>query len=579
MGFLSVIKQIYKNINEVESNILGKNQDYEEIRKINIRLEAEVTQRTKDLELANKRVLTLQHIFNLINSDESLQSVLDTSLKGELGYIWSKIIQNCDEDEFLSDVLKSREARTTTDTGKILSKLKVKKSVQNISRSLMAIPLFTQHKPFGVFVIVSPRARITTAEQDFLKLFASQVEMAITIADLFDMVKKQALTDSLTGLYNRRYFEEQTAKEVVRATRQKQPLSVIGLDLDFLKKINAPLGHTYGDIAIKTVAQVLHNNARSIDIPARLGGEEFNVLLPGVDSRGAMVAAERLRKAIEDQKLDKIGTITASIGVATFLEHSDDIDEIMELTDQAMYKSKRDGRNRVTMAKAASETSWQEIAFNTFTDILSKHNIPLPKDITANLQEKLKQTGQDVLYSVSDILATTYNPSQSQGVAKAKSNMAVSLAKRFDLPKEDVDNLRVAMLLYDIGKLMVPPKILQKAGSLTEDEKKTVQEHPIFAAKKILKPISYIQDVIPIIEDHHENWDGSGYPNKKSKDEIPLASQIVLIVDAYFALIQERPHRPKMSTKQALDVIRQNSDKKWNSTIVDEFVSLVKNTQ
>jgi HD-GYP domain-containing protein (c-di-GMP phosphodiesterase class II) len=153
--------------------------------------------------------------------------------------------------------------------------------------------------------------------------------------------------------------------------------------------------------------------------------------------------------------------------------------------------------------------------------------------------------------------------------------MAVSLAKRFDLPKQDVDNLRVAMLLYDIGNLLVPEKILQKSGSLTEDEKKSVQEHPVIAAKKILKPISYIQDVIPIIEDHHESWDGSGYPNKKSKDEIPLASQIVLIVDAYFALLEERPHRPKMSRKKALEIIKQNSGKKWNSTLVDEFVSLV----
>ena len=129
-------------------------------------------------------------------------------------------------------------------------------------------------------------------------------------------------------------------KEVRRALRQKQPFSIIGLDLDHLKEINDKYGHAYGDLAIKTVANVLKHNARAIDTAARMGGEEFNVILPGVESEGAMIAAERIRKALEEEKLDTIGNITASIGVATFLEHSDNIEDILELTDQAMYSSK-----------------------------------------------------------------------------------------------------------------------------------------------------------------------------------------------------------------------------------------------
>ncbi len=149
------------------------------------------------------------------------------------------------------------------------------------------------------------------------------------------------------------------------------------------------------------------------------------------------------------------------------------------------------------------------------------------------------------------------------------------MAKRFDLPKEEIDNLRVAILLYDIGNLMISPGLLQKATPLTEEELEKIKNHPLIAAKEILKPISYIQDILPIIEHHHENWDGTGYPNKIAKEEIPLTSQIILIIDEYFALIESRPYRKKMSSKDALDVIQTEGDKKWNMALVKEFISLI----
>ena len=312
-----------------------------------------------------------------------------------------------------------------------------------------------------------------------------------------------------------------------------------------------------------------------------MGGEEFNVILPGIDSKGAMAAAERIRKTLEEQRLDTIGRITASVGVATFFEHSDNIDELLELTDQAMYLSKRNGRNRVTIATPISETSWQQIAVNTFVDILSKHNIPIDENLSKELQKKLQESSnenspKEVLFSVADILTSSYNPLHSQGAIKSKVQIAVSLAKRFDLTTYEIDNLRIAMLLYDIGNLMLPPEILQKTTPLTLEERDRIKSHPIIAAREILKPITYIQDVIPIIEHHHENWDGSGYPNKIKKEDIPITSQIVLIVDSYFALIEPRPYRARLTPENAIEIIQQDAGIKWNKTLVDEFVNLIK---
>ena len=294
-----------------------------------------------------------------------------------------------------------------------------------------------------------------------------------------------------------------------------------------------------------------------------------------------MVAAERIRKSIENVEIDTIGHITGSLGVATYFEHTDNVEELLELTDQAMYTSKRNGRNRVTLAKPVTETSWQEIAVNTFIDILSKNRIPKAQHLSKELCERLNapinkdEVSKDALYTVADMLTKLYNPMHTPGVIKNKVLMAVSLAKRFDISKTEIDNLKVAVLLYDIGNLMLPDEILQKATPLTDDERDKIKHHPIIAAREILKPISYIQDVLPIIEHHHENWDGTGYPNKLAQDNIPLTSQIILIIDEYFALIEPRPYRPKLSSVDALNIIKSDAGKKWNETLVKEFISLI----
>ena len=158
---------------------------------------------------------------------------------------------------------------------------------------------------------------------------------------------------------------------------------------------------------------------------------------------------------------------------------------------------------------------------------------------------------------------------------KSKVLLAVSLAKRFDLPKDEIDNLRIAVLLYDIGNLMLPQELLQKTSPLTEDEREKIKTHPIIAAKEILSPISEIQNIIPIIEHHHENWDGTGYPAQISREEIPMTSQIILIVDAYYALIEPRTYRAELTPKQAVELIKKDAGKKWNSALVQEFITLV----
>jgi len=629
MGFWKKLDEFRRQINSVESNIYTTKKDFLEVYEKNMQLEAEIDERTQELQIANQRLLTVQHIWQMMNSSQPLTNVLDSivnSLQGELGYLYSAIIRaKADNDgeyleiivdascEFINKLstifsqqfyeqrihyvhnpdrdycVASGKIYQSNDLDECLANMfpnmEMNKRLRLIKStgwsSYLVIPLKKNGRYFASLVVFSSRESATEPELNFLELFAKQIELAITIADLFQTVKEQAITDSLTGLNNRRYFEEFLQKELLRSQRQNQKFTIIGLDLDHLKQINDKYGHSHGDVAIKTVADALKMNARSIDVVARMGGEEFNILLPGVDSKGGLIAAERIRKAIESKEIETIGHVTASIGVSTYLEHSDNITELLELTDQAMYLSKKNGRNQVTIAPKMAYESWQNVAVDAFAEIISKHRIPIDENMSQLLCQKLDElnSDRDVLYSVADSIAEVYNPNNFSGVTKSKTVLASLLAKRFELSKEETDNLKIAILLYDIGNLMLPKELLQKRSPLTDDEIGKIKSHPVIAAKEILKPISNIQEIIPIIEKHHENWDGSGYPNNLSGSDIPLTSQIVLIIDAYFALIQPRPYRKALSKEGAIAVIMSDVNKKWSKKLADEFMMILNSEQ
>ena len=632
MNIFSGFKDLLGQINKIDGSIYLKGKDFADVYAKNIALEEEIAARTKELEQANQTILTLNSVWDMMNSSQPLSSMLDkivSILHEDMNYHYAGILKiEYDEKndayfsvksssenksidklfEMINETSESyrlpyvnnsivvkaileRKIFSTPDLKGIIKMFFPSFSDEQLndvmremnSKTCTIVPLHNGKEDFGCVIVTSDRDGVTDTETNFLALFANQIELAITVAGLFEEVKKQAITDPLTGIFNRRYFEDNILKEAERSLRLKQPFSLISMDLDYLKKINDTYGHQFGDLAIKTIANVLKREARSIDIPARIGGEEFNLLLPGVDSKGAAIAAERIRKSIENQALDTIGGITASVGVATFLEHSDRIDELMELADQAMYKAKLNGRNQVQIAQKQNEINWQKVAVETFMDILTKKRIPVDDETAKILNQKLQKiksedvNSKDVLYSIVDTISQTYNQMYKTGTTKSKIILAVMVAKKLDLPKDEIDKLKLAILLYDIGNIMIPEEIFNKKEPLTDEEKNLIKQHPVIAAREILKPISNIQDIIPIIESHHENWNGEGYPGQKSGIEIPVTSQIVLLVDAFYAMTQDRPYRQAYDIDEIVEIIKSESGKQWNEKLVEDFIYVVKN--
>jgi diguanylate cyclase (GGDEF)-like protein len=219
------------------------------------------------------------------------------------------------------------------------------------------VPLIYQGSYVGLLLVRSEDVTRAWADNELLLLntVADQLAVAVNQAHLFAQMQQQALTDGLTGCYNRRSFELQLERDLHLATRLRQPVSLIMLDLDNFKHINDQAGHDAGDVALCMLADNLRAELRAVDTPARFGGDEFVVILPQANTEGAVLVAERLRERIEQTDVPKFGKVTASFGVATFPTHATTRDSLVIAADRALYNSKKAGRNRVS--STAEESS------------------------------------------------------------------------------------------------------------------------------------------------------------------------------------------------------------------------------
>ena len=221
--------------------------------------------------------------------------------------------------------------------------------------SLLTVPLRARNRTLGALVLAGRRGAFDSASQRVLAILANQAGATLSLIRDKEQQKELAVRDGLTGLYNRRAFNELLATAVAREDRQGGRLGLLILDLDHFKKLNDTYGHPAGDAALKSAAEVLKHHLRKGDQAARYGGEEFVVILPGTDEGGAQHLAERVREAVEKNRLVFEGaklSLTASFGLAVWPGDGKDPEALLASADRALYAAKQGGRNRVTAASA-----------------------------------------------------------------------------------------------------------------------------------------------------------------------------------------------------------------------------------
>jgi diguanylate cyclase (GGDEF)-like protein len=361
-----------------------------------------------------------------------------------------------------------------------------------------------------------------------------------------------ARTDPLTGLLNRRAFEQLFEDELERAHRSNGRLSVLLGDLDGFKGVNDRFGHDAGDGVLRQVAQDMLKWKRRVDTPARIGGEEFSLLLPETDERGAFLVAERLRRATHRSFAEDPLGVTISFGVATFPDHGQDLRALMRAADRALYAAKDLGKDR--------------------TAIYSP-------EVARVLARASGSQGGDLqlapLMSLAEALDVrdTGNAVHSRAVGRYARITAVELG----LGPERVERVRVAGMLHDVGKIGVSDPVLVKTGPLGEDDWRELRTHPEIGAQLLSRP--ELADLRSWVLAHHERPDGTGYPSGLSGDEIPLEARILAVADAYEAMTRDRVYRGALGREAAREELRAGAGSQFDRTVVDAFLKALAREQ
>jgi diguanylate cyclase (GGDEF)-like protein len=229
---------------------------------------------------------------------------------------------------------------------------------KEITQSALCIPLAAQGESMGSLHIstesIGEGGLMDDEEQRFIETIADSVALALANVRLRERLRIQSIRDGLTGLFNRRYLDETLPREIHRAERNQRPISVLMFDLDSFKKVNDTYGHDAGDMVLKRIAEILTTKIRPSDIACRYGGEEFTVILPDTSLEVAHARAEGLREVVSQTELQhngkNLGTITISMGVATYPQHGITRDALIKAADEASYQAKQTGKNRVVLA-------------------------------------------------------------------------------------------------------------------------------------------------------------------------------------------------------------------------------------
>ncbi len=377
-----------------------------------------------------------------------------------------------------------------------------------------------------------------------------------------------SIRDGLTGLYNHRHMDAVSREEFVRGARYDADLSCLLMDLDYFKRINDNFGHAFGDVVLKDFSSRVQKDIRSVDLAFRYGGEEFMVLLPHTGIRGARRTAEKLR--MDCQALPfadeggQITTVTVSIGIASLKEHKPkSAAELIAFADKALYRAKAHGRNRVS---TYLETSPYTLSPAKLSD---RENFQYFKEQLSAILEKTKTASIDSLR----LLAQSRIGEEIEEHNRRVKEYLEFIGHTLFLPSSIIETLNRAALIHDSFKnLMVGT--LEGQRDLDNETRSRIEEVPYVLAE-LTELFDFFANERSILLYHHENFDGSGYPEGLKGEQIPLGARIFALVDAFVAMTANRRYKEKLTIEAATEELSRNAGKQFDPNLVRIFLNII----
>lgn len=379
------------------------------------------------------------------------------------------------------------------------------------------------------------------ASKDKTRLASELAEARSRIATLEGSISRMAARDPLVGcLLTLPSFRAQLEVDVQRASRHSRSLSLALIDLDGFNYLNSKHGLAVGDAVLVAAGKLLDHNTRTYDPVCRAGADEFAILMPETDAATARVVVDRLLVDLEEAEAGPIRGLSASAGIAS-LRGDTSADALFFEALQACRAACESGGGR-SLAASDRPESGNAPSRGAETDVVIA--------LAQALEERDRYTGE-----------------HSETVVDLTARVGEALG----LDPVEVDDLRTAALLHDIGKVGIPDSILHKPAALDEREWEIMRQHPAIG-ERILRAIPGMGSIARVVRHEHERWDGGGYPDGLAGDRIPFGARIILACDAYHAMVSDRPYRKAMPYRAAIAELTDNAGTQFDPRVVEALV-------
>ncbi|MEP6954246.1 MAG: diguanylate cyclase [Solirubrobacteraceae bacterium] len=383
--------------------------------------------------------------------------------------------------------------------------------------------------------------------EDRIAAFAELAGLAVAAAAARDRLFAAAAADPLTGLLNHRAFHERLDEETARAQRHGRPLALAIVDVDGFRALNDSVGHAAADEVLVEIARRLCAAVRAEDVVARVGHDQYALLLPETTKLQALALVERGRRSVSASPMPAGRWVTLSAGIADLDDDADG--EIYRLTDRALYWSKANGRDRTWLydADVVRELSAEE------------------RD--ANLERGQALMGVKALARAID----AKDPATSQHSDRV-ARIAVGLAGELGWSPDRIALLREAALVHDVGKLGVSDQILLKPALLTAEEQEAMRTHAPLGAEIAGEVLEAEQ--VAWVRHHHERPDGRGYPDGLIAEEIPPGAALIALADSLDVMVSDRPYSRPKSWREAIDECQALAGRQFDPDAVRALLAL-----
>ena len=390
-------------------------------------------------------------------------------------------------------------------------------------------------------------SKLNYREADCIRQMANIASGSLKNIDAYEKVYQVSIHDELTGLYNRSYCGVYLRRDGALGEER----GFLYMDMDNFKLYNDLYGEQTGDRILQWCAKRFLDNVENGEV-FRVGSNEFLVSVPETGREPLVALAEKLTRAVQENATNKpqvMQPITFSVGVAWYPGLAADALELFQQSKRAAFYAKRNGKDRIQVYEGSINEESQD------------------------KETGYEQVAPTVYYAL--VAAIDAKDSFTFQHSTNVSQYAILLAQKLGLSRDDIQTVKVAGLLHDIGKIGIPESILKKAGKLTNEEYEIMKSH----VEKSIEMIHYLPNmnyVIPAVVSHHERYDGKGYPRGIKGEEIPFLGRILAVCDSFDAMISKRAYKEPLSVEYAMGELEKNKGTQFDPEVADAFIELIK---